>query len=170
MPFRGGSAASGGAVPQSIGDYTRSVLRSLVEQGVDLALASGRHFEDVRAISKLFGNDVCTISSNGAAVYDGNGDVMTTFSLPSTLEVMVAGVSKGAALERVCARRRFDLSEVIAFGDGLNDLEMLRAAGEGVLMANADARLKRELSDCRVIDSNSNEAVARHLEEIFGGQ
>ncbi len=141
-----------------VGDYTRSVLRSLVEQGVELALASGRHFEDVHTVSKLFGSDVCTISANGAAVYDGNGDVMA------------AGVSKGAALERFCRRRRLDLSEVIAFGDGLNDLEMLRAAGEGVLMGNADARLKHALSDCRVIDGNGDEAVARHLEEIFGRQ
>lgn len=244
-----------------VGDYTRSILRGLREQGVELALASGRHFEDVRAVSKLFGNGVCTISSNGAAVYDGDGQVMemtaiepacldflvrdpafasvhtnlycahewlverpepallvyhaesgfgyrvvdfrrledqpvlkvfffgdnselrelegyigercaekvtTTFSLPITLEVMAGGVSKGAALERVCERRGIGVSEVIAFGDGLNDLEMLRTAGLGVVMGNADPRLKRALASHRVIGANAEEAVARHLDEVYG--
>jgi hydroxymethylpyrimidine pyrophosphatase-like HAD family hydrolase len=45
-------------------------LRALREQGVQLALASGRHFKDVRAVSEPFGSDVYTISS------DGTGEAM----------------------------------------------------------------------------------------------
>lgn len=243
-----------------VGAYTGRVLRGLRDQGVELAIASGRHFQDVRAVSKQFGSDVCTISSNGAAVYGGDGDMLemtalepdclefllrdrafssvhtnlycahewlverpepallvyhaesgfayrvvdfseldgkpvlkvffygehqeladlestivercagqvaTTFSLPITLEVMAGGVSKGAALERVCERKGLDLSDVIAFGDGPNDLEMLRTAGSGVLMGNAVSQLKNALPEHRVIGRNDDEAVARYLEELY---
>ena len=74
-----------------IGDYTRSVLSELLVRGVELALASGRHFEDVRAVSKLFGSGVCTISSNGAAVYDGDGEVMEMSAItPDCLDFLLS--------------------------------------------------------------------------------
>lgn len=244
-----------------IGDYTLRVLNDLRDRGVNLVLASGRHFQDIRAVSASLRGGVYTISSNGAAVYDGDGEVIemetidpdcldflisdpafdavhknlyrvqdwlvekpeprllayhaesgfayrvinfrrlepepvlkvffygepsellglqdyivarcggqvaTTFALPFTLEVMAAGVSKGAALERVRARLQLDVSEVIAFGDGLNDLEMLRTAGFGVLMGNAHPRLKAALPGNPVIGRPEDEAVARHLEAVFG--
>lgn len=91
----------------------------------------------------------------------------TTFSLPVALEVMAKGVSKGAALTWVADRLGVPLSEVIAFGDGMNDMEMLRTAGKGVLMGNADPRLKEDLRDLEEIGSNREESVARYLEERF---
>jgi Cof subfamily protein (haloacid dehalogenase superfamily) len=93
--------------------------------------------------------------------------VTTTFSLPVTLEVMARGVSKGAALERVVARLGLGLNEVIAFGDGMNDREMLAGAGKGVLMGNADPRLKSDLPALEVIGTNADESVARYLERVF---
>ena len=59
-----------------VGEYTRRILHGLSERGIELAIASGRHFQDVRALAKLFGAEVYTISSNGAAVYSGSGEVM----------------------------------------------------------------------------------------------
>lgn len=90
--------------------------------------------------------------------------VSTTFSLPVTLEVMGAGVSKGAALEWVAAQAGVSLADTIAFGDGLNDLEMLQRAGKGLLMENADPRLKATLHGLEIIGSHRDEAVARYLE------
>jgi Cof subfamily protein (haloacid dehalogenase superfamily) len=96
------------------------------------------------------------------------GDRLTcTFSLPVTLEIMARGVSKGAALARVLERRGAEPAEVIAFGDGLNDLEMLRYVGTGVVMGNAAEGLKKALPDNPVIGRSADEAVARHLDELF---
>lgn len=47
---------------------------------------------------------------------------------------------------------------------------MLRAAGEGVLIWNADPRLKDELSDYRVIDGTADEAMASYQDEFYGGK
>jgi Cof subfamily protein (haloacid dehalogenase superfamily) len=95
------------------------------------------------------------------------GRLATTFSLPVTLEVMAAGVSKGAALERILAGLDIEPAEVIAFGDGLNDLELLQGVGKGVLMGNADPRLKAALPGREVIGTNADEAVARYLDVLF---
>ena len=93
--------------------------------------------------------------------------VETAMSLPVALEVMPAGVSKGTALERVMTALGLVPAEVIAFGDAMNDLQLLRTAGKGVLMGNADPRLKAALPDQEVIGTNADEAVAGYLERLF---
>ena len=80
---------------------------------------------------------------------------------------MAQGVSKGAALARVAERLGVALGEVIAFGDGMNDLEMLQLVGKGVRMANADPRLQEALPHLEEIGNNREESVARYLEELF---
>jgi hypothetical protein len=84
-----------------------------------------------------------------------------------TLEVMAAGVSKGAALGPVLDRLGLSAEEVIAFGDGMNDLELLGQVGKGVLMGNADPRLKAALGHLEVIGNNADESVAGYLDRIF---
>jgi Cof subfamily protein (haloacid dehalogenase superfamily) len=243
-----------------LGEYTLSVLDRLPSRGVELMLASGRHFQDVRCYAAQLSGHGCLISSNGAAVYDAQlrlldcrplapycfkaliadplmdgvhhnvyrlddwlvarpepyllgyhrdsgfayqvtdltaidgyrvlkvffygdhdrlveierhiikrfpGRVSTTFSLPETLEVMECGVSKGSALERVLKPLHIDLAHVLAFGDGLNDRELLECVGTGVIMGNADPRLRKALPQLEVIGSNADEAVARYLERRF---
>ncbi len=92
----------------------------------------------------------------------------TTYSLPNVLEVMAQGVSKGAALARVLQQRGIAPPDVMAFGDGRNDLELLRDVGKGVMMGNAAAELKAALPELEVIGSNAEESVARYLERCLG--
>lgn len=243
-----------------LGEYSRSVLSRLRDMGVEVMLASGRHFQDIRLFSEQLGGNGCLISSNGAAVHDRQArlvhhtaldpdcvgfligdaafrgvhvnvyrsndwlveraepallryhlasgfryqvtdlsamepdDVLkvfffgepselkglerlilerfgdrlcTTFSLPVTLEVMARGVSKGAALARVAESMGIALAEVMAFGDGMNDQEMLGIVGTGIRMANADPRLKAALPHLEEIGSNRDESVARYLDALL---
>ncbi len=246
-----------------LGEYTRGVLGRLRRQGVEIMLASGRHYQDVRSLSEQLGSRGCLISSNGAAVHDREAQLVhchaidpacldfllrdptfdrvhtnvyrpddwlveapeptllryhqdsgfayrivdfaglddvpvlkvfyycrdpdhlrtleraiterhgnhltTTYSLPVVLEVMAKGVSKGSALEGVVERLGFAPQDVIAFGDGRNDLEMLRYAGKGVLMANADPGLREALPGLEVIGSNQDESVATYLQTVLMG-
>ena len=48
------------------------------------------------------------------------------------LEVVAAGGDKGSGLAFIAARLGFDQHQVVAFGDGLNDVSMVRWAGHGV--------------------------------------
>ena len=90
-----------------------------------------------------------------------------TYSLPTSLEVMAAGVSKGAALQALLDQLGIAQRDVLAFGDGLNDREMLAMAGQGVITANAHPRLQRDLPWLEMIGSHENEAVAHYLSERF---
>ena len=101
-------------------------------------------------------------------ILDRHGErLVTTHALPMVLEVMARGVSKGDALARVVERLGLGPEDVIAFGDGRNDLEMLHYAGKGVLMGNADPSLRAALPDLEVIGSNAEEAVAVYLARLF---
>ncbi|ADP11093.1 putative sugar phosphatase [Erwinia sp. Ejp617] len=93
--------------------------------------------------------------------------VNVSFSLPTCLEVMAGGVSKGHALDAVAKFLGYSLRECIAFGDGMNDKEMLSMAGKGYIMSNAHQRLKDVLPELEVIGSNGDQAVPHTLRRLF---
>jgi hypothetical protein len=55
--------------------------------------------------------------------------------------------------------------EIIAFGDGNNDKEMLQFAGIGVALQNATPELK--LAADKIVLSNNEEGPAKYLREYF---
>ncbi len=59
------------------------------------------------------------------------------------LEVQAHGVSKGYALRKVMEMEQFKKNEVVAIGDGENDIPMLLEAGTGVAMGNAMPKVKK---------------------------
>ncbi|MGB7801898.1 sugar/pyridoxal phosphate phosphatase YigL [Buttiauxella sp.] len=96
--------------------------------------------------------------------------VNVSFSTLTCLEVMAGGVSKGHALEAVSKAMGYSLKECIAFGDGMNDQEMLSMAGKGCIMANAHQRLKDLLPELEVIGTNADNAVPHYLRKMFLGK
>ncbi len=81
------------------------------------------------------------------------------------ITVMPDGVSKGSGLRRLATLLGIDLSEIMAVGDNLNDLEMLSVAGLGVAMGNG-APETRERAD-HVTASVDDEGVARAIERFI---
>lgn len=63
-------------------------------------------------------------------------------SKPFFIDINHPGVSKGTGLTDLCRRINIDPEEVIAIGDGWNDLEMFKFAGLGAAVANAPDGLK----------------------------
>jgi Cof subfamily protein (haloacid dehalogenase superfamily) len=53
-------------------------------------------------------------------------------------DVLPRGGSKAEGIKILMDRIGFQLDQVYAFGDGLNDIEMLQAVGHGVVMGNAE--------------------------------
>ena len=60
-----------------------------------------------------------------------------TSALPGMLEVLPVGASKGEAVARLLRDLGIRPEEVVALGDGENDVELLELAGVGVAMGNA---------------------------------
>ena len=90
-------------------------------------------------------------------------NVHITFSSPCCLEIMDVGVSKGQALEVVAKIKGYELKDCIAFGDGMNDFEMLSMAGKGLIMQTAHHKVKEALPNLEVIGKCDDEAVANYL-------
>ena len=82
-------------------------------------------------------------------------------SLFNNIEINGAGANKGAALARLCRHIGTSLSECMTFGDGNNDISMLRIAGIGIAMGNAPDEVKAAADI--VTDSNENDGVARAI-------
>ena len=239
---------------------TRNILHRLVEQGIKLVVATGRHHVDVRSIRDALGLDIYLITSNGAVVHDKQdqlvfnqvlsstvaaeliamkrdpsihlnvyygdewlveeehpkmlefhdksgfayrltdlanhptdkvnkvfyigdhekllqieaqlnqhyGDrVNVSFSLLDCLEVMHGGINKGNAVRAVLEQNGLEMSQAVAFGDGMNDFEMLNMVGHGVVMDNAHDRLKLALPQHARTLSSDEDGVAVYLEQLF---
>ena len=88
-------------------------------------------------------------------------DLAISTSLPNNIEINSAEATKGQALSALCDRLRIDRSEVIVFGDGLNDLDMLQFAGLPVAMDNADPLIKEH--SAFITCSNNDAGIAKAL-------
>jgi len=96
------------------------------------------------------------------------GDTLyVTYSLPDCLEVMTANVSKGRALQVVLERLEIDASHCIAFGDNMNDIDLLETAGHPFMMNNANPNLITRLPNVPRIGNNFEAGVAHHLRKLF---
>ena len=63
-------------------------------------------------------------------------------SEPYFIEVMPRGVDKASAIAGLLERLGLDREDTIVCGDGLNDLSMIKYAGLGVAMGNAQPQVK----------------------------
>lgn len=94
-------------------------------------------------------------------------EFIATSSIANNIEVNAAGANKGEALRILCEHLGFDISQAMSFGDGSNDLSMIRAAGVGVAMANAYDGLK-EAADFVTLSCDQG-GVAHAVEKfVFG--
>lgn len=72
--------------------------------------------------------------------------------------------NKGTAIRRTAEYLHVDMSDTIAFGDSMNDYQMIEAAACGVVMANGDEKLKA-IAD-RICESVDEDGVLRELERM----
>lgn len=76
------------------------------------------------------------------------------------INILAPGVSKGKALEKLANHLKIPLSEVMALGDGVNDVSLLTTAGLAIAMGNAADEVK-EVADYVTLDvDRSGLAVA----------
>ncbi|EOV8960145.1 HMP-PP phosphatase [Cronobacter turicensis] len=85
------------------------------------------------------------------------------FSALDCLEVLPPGCNKGAALQALSLHLGITMADCMAFGDAMNDREMLSLAGKGLIMGNAMPQLIAELPHLPVIGHCSKQAVAHYL-------
>lgn len=75
-------------------------------------------------------------------------------SPPFFVEILSPNVHKGYGLKQLCDEIGVSLKEVLAFGDGDNDVEFLQMAGRGVAMKNARNTLKAIANEITEYDND----------------
>jgi len=95
------------------------------------------------------------IGSSVSVVTSGHGDI----------DIIRADVNKATGLQYLSEMLNIEPAEMCAFGDGGNDLEMLRYVGHGVAMKNASP-IVHETAPFKTVDNNQ-QGVLYHLEELF---
>ncbi len=80
-------------------------------------------------------------------------------------ELLSKAFDKGTAVKRLCGYLKISKEDTIAFGDSMNDLEMLQAAGIGVCMANGSPSLLK-IADivCPPVDEDGLYSAFEKLE------
>ncbi|MBP5242909.1 MAG: HAD family phosphatase [Clostridia bacterium] len=131
-------------------------------------------FEDA-----LNGDPVCKVAvfdDRGAAEHSGK----TLPALLPDFRVIVSGkvwsdismpeVNKGNAMKFIQQHFGFLREECVAFGDYMNDLELLLAVGHPFVTANGFDGLKEKIGYERVILSNAEKGVIQKMEELLRGE
>ena len=94
-------------------------------------------------------------------------EIMLYRSKNTYIEISHKSISKKTAIDLLLQQLYPEVSmqNVIAFGDNYNDIEMLKAVGLGVAVANANDEVLKIAN--KVTDTNKNDGVAKVLQELF---
>jgi HAD superfamily hydrolase (TIGR01484 family) len=95
----------------------------------------------------------------------GLTDINYYIGYTAWLDLAPLGVSKASALSGVCDRLGVAAKDVLAVGDGFNDVEMLEWAGRGVAMGHAPDGLKDVADD--VTGTVGEDGLALELARYF---
>lgn len=95
----------------------------------------------------------------------GEKEYFVSCSASTLVEVTAVQDTKEAAVKFLCGYYGVDRSKTLAFGDNQNDAPLLRAAGRGVAVANADPYLK-EVADEVYEKTCDEDAVGDYIQKF----
>ena len=133
------------ALERAFGPIQQTRGSSMRLTGLTLKRSIG--VEDISLVLKREGLDLVAIDSSFA------------------IHLRSPEVNKGNALRKVANIRKIPLAQIAAVGDGLNDIEMLQAAGLSFAVANANEMVKQI---CTYVTAGSHgRGVAEVVERIL---
>ena len=136
-------------------------LRKPVSDLKEHITASGR---DVQKVQLFMPDNALRLRLMAAlpTMFEG---LAVSSSISENIEINDEKAHKGAALLALAKHLDLRREETYAFGDGLNDLTMLRDAGTGIAMANAEPEAKAAAD--RLTCSCDEDGVACGIDEIL---
>lgn len=145
-------------------EYVRNTRKSVPDV---MALAAKRK-QDMDKVQALFADP-----EEQKAAWEELGKqegIVLASSLGYNIEINASGVNKGTALIELGNMLGIKREEIMACGDGDNDIEMLKEAGLGVAMGNADEMVKAAADYITL--TNQEEGAAKAIEKfaLIGGE
>ena len=93
-------------------------------------------------------------------------ELIASSSISNNMELNSIHAGKGNGLRALCGALGVAPEDCVAFGDGTNDIPMLRAAGRGVAMGNAGEEVKTAAD--AVCESNEDGGVGKEILRVLG--
>lgn len=89
-----------------------------------------------------------------------------SFDPDKWFDIMSIGSSKYNMVSKLATYLNINNSEIIAFGDGINDIEMIKNCGKGIALINALEEVKNVSDDITKFDNN-HDGVINYLKEFL---
>lgn len=122
-----------------------------IEEVLDIGITKILWYDDVDKINRI-------LSELSDDIFI---EVTYCTSKPTFLEFFNSKVSKSEAMRQIGKLFNIEREEMIAIGDGLNDLSMIKYAGLGIAMSNASSEVKNNAQ--YITESNDNEGVLKAI-------
>lgn len=146
---------------RGLGSYFGGAYRMVND---DRALLEARGLDAPYKL-EAYGSDPGALAELRAELSEAGFGV--TSSYIDNLEILPAGCGKGEALRWLAARMGVSCAECMAFGDNLNDLSLLEAAGWPVAVGNAVPELR---AAARIVAPDcAEDGVAQVIERVLEG-
>ena len=115
--------------------YLRMIrtLRKPVPDLKDHIREAGRSVQKLQAFCETTEEQILVLEKTAARF----PELAVSSSVARNVEINDARANKGAALQALCDYLEIGTEAAMAFGDGFNDLSMIRTAGTGVAMGNS---------------------------------
>lgn len=146
-------------------DVYQTILHEKYHEPAPVVVGSLLDIIDDIRINKLLLADEETPLETRQALKDLVGEKATvTQGVPEYQEVLPPGASKGRGVQMLLDDLGINTADMLAIGDGENDLEMLEMAGVGVAMGNAGTAVKA-VADF-ITSDNNHDGVAEAIEKF----
>jgi len=138
---------------EKISDYTLSILEKCKEKGIKIVIATARGHSASETIDLI--NPDFSILDEGSLILDKYKKQLNND--------LVICIEKFPAIEWLATSQNISLSEIAAFGDDWNDIEMLKYCGIGIAMENSMPNVK-EFANF-ICGNNNEDGVAKWINE-----
>ncbi len=115
--------------------HSRKMLHEMRRPVDDLKTFLSEKKQGVQKV-QFFMRDTAERPGMMRALEENFDDILVSSALPQNVEINQKNANKGAALLALAEHLGIGHRQTIAFGDGLNDLPMIEAAGTGIAMVN----------------------------------
>ena len=121
--------------------------------------------KDIEAVS------CCVLFDNAEDMWSAYHELENEFTMVPyetgliRMDVYCKGFTKGTACEYLYKKLGIEYENTYAFGDGINDVEMLQLVQHGIAMGNAIDELKKVASE--ITDTVDHDGIAKTFEKYF---
>lgn len=120
-------------------------------------------FPIIKCLMTAPGEHLAEVEKEMKKLWDGKLNIVR--SEPYFLELTEVGIDKANTIINMTKKLGKDVGNLICCGDGFNDLSMIKAAGIGVAMANAQEKV-RQAADY-ITKSNDEDGIVDVIEKLF---